>query len=311
MKHHKVPPGITFLSIAFSILFAACAGQEVPQPPPEPPTPPPRPTLQHNSTEQRVLSFETSELRFHFTIKNPARNDMQLKSYRYRLNSDGKTLATGEEGTVEISIPAGDSVTLEVPITLSSGKPVSPEAQFKEKHEEKHEEKSEAGAQFPYSFHLDALVEHSPGETVQLTSRTEGTIPQPRLPQIHVSEVVIEQFEALIIRIEYVVEIRNYNSFPVELTTAEYTFSVGGTPWAKGEFPRQLRVSPQKSEILSFPMEINYLKAGRKTVDILIGDKTIDYRITGEGTVQPAEQPVEEEYRFSFNTPGSAAIIRP
>lgn len=306
MKQHKVLFGITIFSIAFSILFAACAGQEVPQPPPEPPSPPARPTLRHSSTEQQVISFETSELRFHFTVKNPDSEGVQIKSYRYRMNSDGKALATGEEGSTEIFIPAGGSVTLEVPITISSGEPVSPEGQPEKEFREETEEPESS-----YSFHLDALVEHNSGRSVQLSSHTEGTISQPRLPQIQISEVIIEQFEAMIIRIEYVVEVSNYNSFPVELTTAEYTFSVGGKPWAQGEFPRQLLVSPQKSETISFPMEINYLKAGRKTVDILIGDETIDYRIAGEGMIQPAEQPVAETYQFSFDTPGTAAIIRP
>jgi len=73
-------------------------------------------------------------------------------------------------------------------------------------------------------------------------------------------------------------------------------------------------------------MLFNYLQAGRKTVDTLIGGKSIDYRITGVATVTLTELPAQNKlsestmeaglaepvpYNFSLELEETAALIRP
>ena len=332
---------LTLLLLALTlVLIAGCAGRDIPEQPPVPAASLP-PGLQHSGTQKQFHSFESAELTFHFTITNPGPDTLQLHSYRYRLEEIGQPTSSGPEPgsdsdvtldpeavlepdrspivsgrqkLVDHRVPAGGSSSMEVPIQLPLGEP------------KKGPQPPDKPAELRYRLVVEARADSGVNENIQLTSEVNGTLPLPQLPQVRIPEVVIAQFKTHTIDIEYKVEISNPNSFPILLSTAEYTFSVRKAVWDKGALPQRLQIPPESSRSVSKPMLFNYLKAGRKTVDTLIGGKSIDYRITGAAAALPTELPAQNRssestmeaglakpvpYSFSFELEETSALIRP
>ena len=344
----------TLLLLALAlVLFVGCAGRDIPEQPPVPAASVP-PGLQHSGTQKQFHSFESAKLTFHFTITNPGPDTLQLHSYRYRLEEIGQPtssgpepgsdsdvaldpepvlepdripIASGRQELVDHKVSAGGSSSIEVPIQLPLRKPLKAHASLSDDSSA-----PEGAVELPYTLSLKVLAQSSSSaesggeKNIQLTSEVNGTLPLPRLPQVRIPEVVIAQFKTHTIDIEYKIEVTNPNSFPLLLSTAEYTFSVRETVWDKGALPQGLQIPPESSRSVSKPMLFNYLKAGRKTVDTLIGGKSIDYRITGAAAALPTEHPVQNKlsestmeaglaepvpYNFSFELEETAALIRP
>src|SRR6056297_1819147 len=311
------------------VLFGGCAGRDIPEQTPAPAASVP-PGLQHSGTQQQFHSFKSAGLTFRFTVTNPGPDILQLRSYRYRLEEvsqasgsevaldpERSLLASGRQKFTSRSVSAEGSTSLEVPIQLQLDEPVKGTQQA---------QTSDKPIELRYRLVVEVLAESDEDKNIQLTSEVNETLPLPQLPQIGIPEVVITQFKTHTIDIEYKVEILNPNSFPLVLSSAEYIFAVRGAVWDKGALPQGLQIPPESSRSVSNPMVFNYLKAGRKTVDTLIGGKSIDYRITGAAAALPTELPAQNRssestmeaglakpvpYSFSFELEETSALIRP
>ncbi len=280
------------LLMSLLLLCTGCASQEIPEPAPLPQTGPP--TLEHRSTEAEVVSFETAELRAEFLLRNPGGFPLRLEHYHYSLEGGLSSAPQSEHREPGLSIAPGGEKVIELNLELPLGapQPADPEALQPE---------------LEFSLTLEAQVSEGSGERRLLSASAVGSIQRPELPQVSVPEVIIRQFETRIIRLEYVVEVRNPNSFAVRYTPQPHEFSFAGKPWVREALPGEFRLEAGDSRSFAMPLQINYMQAGRRTVDILIGDKSMEYVLTGQAEASPGEQ----TYSFSFERSGTAKIIRP
>lgn len=271
------------------VLFSGCASREAAPPPPTPQASPP--SLELRSAETEVLSFETALLRVELTVYNPDNAPLRLEQYRYTLQTRPQDGRISGQKNPELNIPAGEKETIELTLQLPLGPPLPAD----------HPENE--GSVLTYTLSVEAQVTTGSQKSRILNASSEGRLNLPRLPRIRVPEVIIRQFEAKIIRLEYMVEVHNPNPFPLHYTPQPHEFSFAGNVWAREALPGQFRLAAGESKRIGMPLQINYLKAGRRTVDILIGDKTMQYTLSGQ-----AETP---SYRFSFQNSGAATLIRP
>lgn len=317
------PLRLTLMLLVLALLLlGGCAGRDIAELPPAP-APSVPPGLQHSGTQHQFYSFESAGLTFHFTITNPGPDTLQLRSYRYHLEEEGRPPgpelntdahtndhadidfdsdpplapdrslpASGHKDLVDRRVPGGGSASLEVPIQLPLGEPIKgqqPRASQSSSSESLESSPGDKSAKLRYRLVVEVSAENETDENIQLTSKVLGTLPRPQLPELRVPEVVITQFKTHTIDIEYKLEISNPNAFPLVLSQAEYTFAVGGTVWDKGPLPQGLQIPPESSRSVNKPMVFNYLQAGRKTVDTLISGRSTDYRLTGTAAALPAE----------------------
>ncbi len=288
------------------LTLVACATEPQPEEPMESALAPPA-VLQHLETEHRMHSFTSAGLRLRFSVSQPGKQALSLQGYRFRLESGGEQLASGTRSLDSRTVPAGGSTHFDISVQVPLQKKAAPASST-----------ASAGS-LPYQVFVE-IEAASEAETVhRLTSTISGSVPAPQLPRLSIPRVRIPQFETKIIRIEYELQFDNPNSFPVQLLPGGYTFTVDETPWDRDRLPAELTIPANEAKHVFMPMTINYLKAGRDTVNILMGAKTLDYRLTGEAQVLPVESEQRSEqrsdhgeaYRFSFDSTGTAAIIRP
>ncbi len=332
MKKLAIRFSFTSLFAIVVLLYIGCASQDIAGPKRTDPLPP---RIQHVRTNHTLTSFESAELYFYFSIENPGKRPLQLHSYRYSLEHNNTTLTASDNKLEGITVAGQSSYEIEVPVTVALGSP------------EPASTNNETASVLPYKMQLEIMtaknvqssespegsgIQNSEGGMHQmhysLTSHTEGTLILPQLPRLSIPEVIIRQFEHRIIRIEYMVEIENANPFPIELSPAVFTFTVGSTQWDKNNLPAVPEIAAHKKKTTAIEIRMNYLEAGRETVDILIGDKTLDYRLAGDTSarlfrpVRHIESETQSEnsahinsenefYSFSFATEGTSKIIRP
>lgn len=288
-------------------LLTGCASQEIPEQAPIPKEAPP--SFEHRSTDIEVLSFETARLRAVFTLQNPGDVPLSLEQYRYTLESGvPETQQSGQEEP-GLNIPAGGEESIEIKLQMPLGTPLPADADTAD-------EKDPAGADLPFSLALEARVSAADADSRTLRASTTNSIQRPELPQVSVSEVIIRQFETRIIRLEYVVKVRNPNSFAVRYSPQPHEFLFAGKPWVEEALPGEFRLEAGEDKSFAMPLQINYMQAGRRTVDILIGDKAMEYVLTGQAEASPAEAAhaaaaEQRGYQFSFEHSGTAKIIRP
>lgn len=289
------------LALLLTVTLTSCATQpEEPLPPAPPATPP---SISHSGTTISHRSFETAELLFSFHINNPSDTELELDRYSYELSSEGETVASGEKEPAAFRISGSTRASLDIPVRMPLSEPLPAQtADNSDRHT-------------PYRLTVQAdLTAKEAGIAGQhsLTASAEGRLSPASLPAIRIPEVVIPQFESLIINVEYEIEISNPNTFSVTLAPMDYVFSVEETVWAEDSLSRSLMIPAEEAESFTAALKINYLEAGRHTVNILVADKILDYRLRGSAAVSPAaEDEQSEPYRFSFDTAGTAAIIRP
>jgi LEA14-like dessication related protein len=266
------------------------------------------PDLRHRSTSRQLLSFTAAQLRFRFTLELPAAGRIAIKEYRYRLSAGEELLASGGGPAEELELAGSGSRSFELPVRV----PLSPPR----------EERSAAAsssaterttARRAYRLSLTLTGSGPAGEPRELTASAEGELPAPQLPQIRLPQVIIPQFESTTIRVHYELTLRNPNPFPITVADLDYRFTSGAQHWDTRRLEGPIRIAPQSVAQRAVDLRINYLKAGREKVDILVGAKAMEYRLRGSAAVSTGEHSGAsgKAFAFSFDTQERAAIIRP
>jgi LEA14-like dessication related protein len=285
-------------------LTIACTTQPPPAAPEDEFAPEGEPGLRHSGTDIVLISFHAAELSFRFRLHNPTSATLQLTQTEYELSSNSSLLDAGTHAPEAATVPPGQSLSFDIPvrIPLPAPRPGS----------------SSVPQDIPYRMSLSVTAATSVGDApLQMNAAAEGAIDLPRLPELKITRVVIPQFETTTIRLQYEITAVNPNPFAVSLSPVDYVFSVEDTTWDSATLPRALHLPPGEERSMAVPMKVNYLQAGRHTVDILVGAKNLDYRLQGTADVHPARQKAgdrntsEAGFSFSFDTAGTAAIIRP
>ena len=305
MKSKTLNSSLLMLGLLVGLLVG-CTSQEIPETAPVPKAAPP--SLELRSSEIEVFSFETAELRARFLLHNPGGGPLRLEHYHYTLNSGPQGAPQSARREPGLSIAPGSDKIIELTLQLPLGTPLPADAE-------------DPQPELQFTLTLETQVSEDNGKDRLLRASAAGSIAPPVLPHVSVPEVIIRQFETRIIRLEYVVEVQNPNTFAVRYSPQPHEFSFAGKSWVREALPAELRLEAGGSKSIAMPLQINYMKAGRRTVDILIGDKSMEYGLNGQAEARPAEaRPIAAEhaaaaepqaYRFTFERSGTAKIIRP
>ncbi len=298
---------LLLLIIGLFWLLSGCASQAPIETEPKPVSEAAPPSLEHVSTVTAVTSFETANIQVVFAVRNPGDGPINVEHYRYTLETgaqgSGQAARQSAQQEPGLNIPAGGTETIELALQLPLGAPLPAQAEATQ-------------PEVPFTLHLEANVTDGGKVNRLLEASTASSIELPRLPLVSVPEVIIRQFETKIIRLEYIVEVQNPYAFAIQYSPQPHEFAFAGKPWVEEALPGEFRLGAGQSTRVGLPLQINYMQAGRRTVDILIGDKTMEYSISGQAETRPADTAASKAaetsaYPFSFEHSGTATIIRP
>lgn len=283
------------LTLTFLLLIFSCATQEE-----EKARFVGKPTIKVRKMVVTELTFDEIDMLFTLSIENPNPFAVELDSYGYELSVEGSPFLSGtsDEG---LSIPAGDSTSLSLPVSLG----------YDRLRETAQRLENKTKAAYRLDVSTEALIPGT-GRSIALSGKKEGTFPVPVTPKVDVEDVIITRFGNTIIFLEFGIRVRNPNEFDVTVGSVAYDFSVNRRSWASGETGRTYRFDPEDSRNVYVPLELNYMEVGRTVVDLLMSGQELEYRIHGSSTVEVESEELSIPERiFEFDTSGIAAIVRP
>ncbi|MDY7027785.1 MAG: LEA type 2 family protein [Spirochaetota bacterium] len=280
--------------LAAAMMMAACAATE------DAPSLLPEPEAEIRSIELTGLSFDRIDLEAAVAVRNPLPTGLKIEGYAYSLEASGRTLLSGR--TEE---PLQLDARSETVLTVSLSVPVEELAGLI---------REDAGRNIlPYTLSLEVGIS-SPvaSRPLNVNLSRSGELPVPRRPDIAIQELVITEFGNLDIAFDIVLRVANPNVFDISLENLGYRVVVDEIPWTEGSLQRTYIIPSEGEQTLRIPLEFNYLKVGRATVNLLVADKTLDYDLDGELQIGIQWKGRSlGSFGFGYSRSGAATIIRP
>lgn len=291
-----------FYGFLLCSFFLSCTSQEKPSVPQAGPEaePAPEPDLRIEKIELTDMTFDSIGLEIFLTVSNPAPFGITPSALDYSLEVGGEPVFSGTIETIQ-SISEKSDLTLSLPVKIETDKikKIS----------------GTAGADGEFEYTLNTVAEilvPVTGIPIRISRSRSGSFPLPLLPEIRATKVDIKDFGARVISFELGLQVLNPNIFSVTCGKISYNFLVDEKNWVSGDSPKSYDLEPGRTQYLPVQVRFDYLQAGRKIVDVLVGDKTLDYLLLGNASASFKWKNIEAgPFNFNYNTAGTAVIIRP
>lgn len=255
-----------------------------------------RPTAKIEQVEMTGLDFDQVDLLLYVRVENPNPVGARLAGLDYDFLIEEASIVTGklEKG---IDLKAGGSSLVEVPVSLGFSQIFTTVESAAQRDE------------LAYGINL-GLAFALPGYgTVRVPLEHRGTLPVPRLPDLGIDSLRVTRVSLTRIDLEVNMKVINPNAFDIRLSGLSYDLSVAGRSWVEGRQGPDLSFTAKEESVAVLPLSLNIVEVGRSVVDMLSGNRTLDYHFSGQTTIDTG-LPLLKDYLFSFDSGGEARIFR-
>lgn len=214
------------------------------------------------------INVESVAFNMDLEIENPNPVQILLSGFDYDLSIEGQSLISGIENK-EISIPAGDSGRVNLPIRLEYASLANIWEQLKQKDE------------FNFNLTTASRVQVPVLGQLTLPATLRGQLPIVRLPKVEPSRLRVTDLKLTSATLMLDMEVENPNAFAFALEEIDYALAIGGRKWAESQFFKQQPFPEKSSSTLSIPVNISFLNLGLAAYDLIKGSRDLDYEIEG------------------------------
>ncbi|ORC37926.1 hypothetical protein B4O97_02710 [Marispirochaeta aestuarii] len=255
-----------------------------------------RPTAEFEKVEITGLSFDRADLLFYVTVRNPNSIGLKLAGLEYDLAMENQSLIRGnlDKG---VDLRAGESALLEVPVSLGYANIFNTVQTAREKDE------------LDYKVDLGFTFTIPGYSSLKVPLSFTGTVPVPKLPSLNLASLQVRNVSLTRIDLELQLEVFNPNKFTIDLNNFNYDLTVAGRPWVRGSKVRPLSFRGKSTSTAAIPLSLNIVEVGRSVVDLLSGNRRLDYQLRGDTRIDTG-LPLLQDYLFSFSKDGQAEVFR-
>ncbi len=255
-----------------------------------------KPKVTLEKVELTGLDFDRADLLYTLNIKNSNAMGIKLSSLEYALKVEEGSLLQGQMDQ-GLELPAGGQSTIEVPVSVGYKQLLEIASSAKEKSE------------IAYSIDL-GLGFTVPGfGSIKVPLSYSDNLPVPKLPELKIASLRVKKVSLTRIDIELDLRVNNPNIFSLAFTSLSYDLNVAGRSWVQGNPVRDLSFPAGGDGSAILPISLNIVEVGRSVVDLLSGNKSLDYRFNGD-TIIVSDYSLLKDYFFNFSSSGSAEIFR-
>ncbi len=217
------------------------------------------------------LSFDSVDLLVDVRIDNPNAVGVQLAGLNYDLRLDGERALSGESDA-RSEIPARDSGTLSVPITLG----------FQELYDRIDGLRGKDSVDYAVDLGIDVDV---PLLGVRrISASTSDTLPLPKVPRVSLGDVRVDRLGLSGARMLVDLGVENPNGFGLNLDALRYSLNVEGQDWISGMMEETARVASNDSTTLTIPVDLDFASLGSGLYRMLTENRMLDYQLQGSLT---------------------------
>jgi LEA14-like dessication related protein len=249
-----------------------------------------KPEVQYRDMRISDITFDGVTLLFDFDINNPNRFDISADGYEYDFLINDQSFISGIRDE-EVRIEQNSAGVIQVPVSL----------RFQEVYETFRSVLQQDELAYALSTEVRFDLPVLGIQTVPV--RASGEIPVPKPPRVEFGEFNINQISLSGADAEVTFRVSNPNIFALSLMSASYNLRVNGREWLDTILNDQIRVESGQSREVKIPIRLNSSQLGSALMDLMGGNTTFDYELSGTATVSAELEgfPASQDIPFDLN----------
>lgn len=230
-----------------------------------------KPRLTFRAATLQQLDLEGATLGFEFDLENPNSFGLSVARLGYGVELEGTRVATGEmPGGLQIPAAGKTPVTFPVRIRYRDV-PGIVSLLGKQRDAIAYKLSGTVGVKTPVGV-IDLPMSHA------------ATLPLPRLPAFALDGLAIRSVSLSQVALDLKVRVRNPNAFPIPAGKLDYALALAGASVARGDDRALGAVPGAGSAVVSIPVQLNLLEAGRAASELVRG-APVDVNLKGTADV--------------------------
>jgi len=244
-----------------------------------------------------ALSFSEISLELNLLVENPNPVGIQLAGYDYDLLLHDASFIRGNLDS-GVSLPAGGSTILHVPVTLDYRELYSVMNSLADECESDY--KIVAGLQF------DLPVVGK--KRIELVHK--GVLPLVKLPRFRFTNLYVENLGMMGADLIVMMTLENPNGFDISMDDFQGSLSINKLKWAELESLSPIGFAPGETGDLGFQFRLDFLSMGRTVRDLLSGDEILSYTFEG-GALIDTSLDLLRDVSLPLSLSGSVELLKP
>ncbi|MFZ5517941.1 MAG: LEA type 2 family protein [Candidatus Zhuqueibacterota bacterium] len=227
-----------------------------------------KPTLEFQRVRFTGMSFETVNLAFDVSIKNPNPLSASLAGFDYNFQINGASFLSGQQ-PAQLTIAANAESALEIPLTLA----------FKDLYQTYQTLKNQDSSAYKIDsgllFDLPIL-----GRT-RIPVSHEGHLPLIKLPDVRMGSLKLKNINFSGAELELKLNVNNPNNFNLLMNKLDYNVAINGATWAKGLTQKAMTIREKSESAITIPVSLSFSSMGRTIYNVIMGNEKLNYHLTG------------------------------
>lgn len=242
------------------------------------------------------LSFNKVDLLFNIHINNPNSVGINLSGFDYNLLIEGNSFISGKQDE-GLAIKANGSEIVHLPLSLIFMDIYNTFSKIKSLDSMKYD------LQTGLSFNMPVLGE------IRIPISKSGSVPSLKSPSISLKKLQMDKIKLTGADLTLKIKLDNPNAITFLLNSMDYQLNVAGTEWIKGNSKKVINVNAKEESIIDIPISLNFLNMGQSVYQLLKGDQTLNYNLSGNANLG-SNLSIFNEYNMPFNQTGKTKILK-
>jgi LEA14-like dessication related protein len=222
-----------------------------------------KPSVTCEQMELTDISFDEATLLFHFKIHNPNPFGTSIDYISYQLGLNKKKFINGnlKQG---ITLAASGAVPIDFPVTI--------------RYFDFFESIQDFIQSDQIQYDLSGSMRIGPFD---VPYRTSGNLPVPKLPEISLKQVKIDQISLKGATLLFTLGLKNENMFTIVPQALHYEISLVNISFVRGKTSRVKSIQGDSESVMELPVAVNFLSLGKSAYHLLTGSSS-SYQLSGD-----------------------------
>jgi LEA14-like dessication related protein len=229
-----------------------------------------KPQVKVSSLKITSLNFEKIDLNIEIDVTNSNPYPIVAGKLDYSLKIHENEIFSGIQDK-SINLESQKTVKVTFPVSIMFNKIFSAVSESKNQDIIK------------YNFSGGIRIDMPGGGQIRIPFSATDEIPVPKVPNIKVEGLKIEQINLFSAAMKLGIKVNNPNSFKINLKKYNYIFELNNNQIGSGSSDSGFSIEPKSQQLIEFPFNVSFANAGIALYKILTSDSSPDYLFKIEG----------------------------
>jgi LEA14-like dessication related protein len=255
-----------------------------------------KPNVRFSQVRLSDLSFDKADLMFSVEISNPNNVGINLSGFNYDFLLNENSFVSGNNSD-PLQIQPNETSTIDLPVSLG----------FKKLYDTYNSLRNSDSV--AYSLKMDLGFNLPVLGVTRVPLQTSGTFPTMKMPSVKLQALKLENlsFSGADLRLKVMVD--NPNGWSMMLNTMNYALNINGSQWLQGTSNQSMGIEKHQENIVEIPFSLNFFEMGSSIYNLLTGDKSLSYTLTGAADMQ-SSLPLVGSFKLPFDKSGQIDILK-